>query len=316
MNEKRFGPVEIVSGESNSRAPYSTSLLIRGKGEESTLIDCGGGPSVFAYLQQQNIRQIYLTHFHPDHTSGTHLFHEAQIVINPYDYARLLQLARAQQKRQESGYPVQAVGVAQLIYPYEQVLSLSGTTVIMLHAPGHSEGFCCPYFPEHGLLLIGDIDLTSFGPWYFGPDSDIDQFIASARQTLEVDASYFLTSHQKGMVSKAEYPQKLEQYLDIIERREERIRLAIKNGCTPAGLISQDVIYFRKDHKQAAWIIRNEQMGIAKHLKRMIRNGEPLQDYFHEFALIHKLNADSVDQFTQPMFRGEANMMRETKMNR
>lgn len=317
MNYEKIGPVEIVIGESQSRSPFSTSLLIHDKsGGESTLIDCGGGPSVFAYLQQQSIRQIFLTHFHPDHTSGTPLFDQTQILINPYDYTRLLQFAEMRKTGASGGTDARkAAGTPQLIYPYEQEINMSGTTVIMLHAPGHSEGFCCPYIPEHGILMIGDIDLTSFGPWYFGPDSDIDQFIASARMTLEVDAKYFLTSHQKGMVSQEEYPRKLEQYLEIIERREERIKQAIKRGCSPAELILQDVIYFRKDHGQAAFIVRNEQMGIAKHLKRMIRSGEPLGDYFLEYAMAHKLNPEHVDQFTRPAFVGKARAGSETKMN-
>ncbi|MDF2679602.1 MAG: hypothetical protein K0R47_792 [Brevibacillus sp.] len=316
MNYEKIGPVEIVIGESQSRSPFSTSLLIRDKsGGESTLIDCGGGPSVFAYLQQQNIRQIYLTHFHPDHTSGTPLFDQTQILTNPYDYTRLLQFAEMRRSQATGTNSTKAAGTAQLIYPYEQEINMSGTTVIMLHAPGHSEGFCCPYIPEHGILMIGDIDLTSFGPWYFGPDSDIDQFIASARMTLEVEAKYLLTSHQKGMVLQGEYPKKLEQYLEIIDRREERIKQAIKRGCSPAELILQDVIYFRKDHEQAAFIVRNEQMGIAKHLKRMIRNGEPLGDYFLDFALAHKLNPDYVEQFTRPAFVGKGSVKSETKMN-
>jgi hypothetical protein len=34
-------------------------------------------------------------------------------------------------------------------------------------------------FPGEGIVYTGDIDLTSFGPWRFGADGDMDQFIKS-----------------------------------------------------------------------------------------------------------------------------------------
>lgn len=248
MTCEKIGPVEIIMGERESRNPFSTSLLIRGK-EDCTLIDYGGGPSVYEFLLQQNIRQIFLTHYHPDHTSGTHLFSHAQIITNPYDYWRLTHPSEMAKKgpfadleyQQSKSKPI---GKPQLIYPYDQVLNMSGTNVIMLHAPGHSEGFCCPYFPDHGILHIGDIDLTSFGPWYFSPDSHIDQFIQSAKKMLEVDARYYTTSHKKGTVGRAEFREKLQPYLDKIEFREERIIHAVRSGCSPEELVWQDIFFY------------------------------------------------------------------------
>jgi glyoxylase-like metal-dependent hydrolase (beta-lactamase superfamily II) len=309
MSRMQIGPVEIIMGENQSRSPFSTSLLIRGK-EDDTLIDCGGGETVFQYLKEQRIRQIFLTHIHPDHTHGIHLFPDAQIFTNPYDYNRLLERA----KLAKTDPNIKSNGVAQLIYPYSQVLNLSGVKVVMIHAPGHCEGFACPYFPDLGILLIGDIDLTSFGPWYFTPDSDIDQFVQSAQMTLEIDAKYYVTSHQKWIVSKSEYREKLKAYLEIIDRREEKVKQAVKRGCPPEALIRQDIIYFKESLGRSKWIVRNEQMGIAKHLKRLIRQGEPFQDYFEDFVRVHHLSKKAIEDFTQPVFHGTDHPL-NSKMN-
>ncbi len=309
MISEKIGPVEIIMGENQSRPPFSTSLLIQGK-DDCTLIDCGGGETVFEYLKQQRLKQIFLTHVHPDHTHGIHLFRQTQIFTNPYDYKRLVN--RAEQAKANPS--VQSTGIAQFIYPYHQILDLSGVRVIMLHAPGHCEGFCCPYFPDLGILHIGDIDLTSFGPWYFAPDSDIDQFIESARMTLEVDAEYYVTSHQKGMLLRSEYRGKLEAYLEIIERREDKLKKAVKSGCSPEDLIRQDIIYYQESHGQTQWIVRNEQMGLAKHLKRLIRHGEPLHDYFEQFLKAHHVKKEWIEGFTQPDFNG-ASYPAKSKMN-
>ncbi|GAA4714876.1 MBL fold metallo-hydrolase [Brevibacillus fulvus] len=299
MTGEKIGPIEIIMGEKQSRAPYSTTLLIRGR-QGSTLIDCGGGPAVYAYLREQNIRQILLTHFHPDHTSGAALFPEAQVLTNPFDYGRLLNQA----KREADDSPYRPVGPIQLIYPYHQLMTVSETKLLMIHAPGHSDGFCCPYFPDLGVLMVGDIDLTSFGPWYFGPDSDIDQFIQSAQQTLEVDAKYFVTSHQKGMFELADYRQKLPQYLEIIEQREARLKQAVKRGCSPGELVYENIIYYADNVRQTPWILRNEQMGLAKHLLRLIDHGEPYADYYAEFMQAHRLQREQIRQLHQPSWYG------------
>ncbi|MED4779906.1 MBL fold metallo-hydrolase [Brevibacillus choshinensis] len=312
MNNHIFGPVEIVMGEKESRTPFSTSLLIRGK-EDSTLIDCGGGPSVYTYLLQQTIRQIYVTHYHPDHIGGLSLFTQSQIITNPYDYWRLanpaemaerspFELSKSVSHHRSTGRN----GKPQLIYPYNQEIDMSGTKVIMIHAPGHCEGFCCPYFPDQGIVLVGDFDLTSFGPWYFSPDSSIDLFIQSARRMLEVDAEVYITSHQKGMVSKAEYRERIEPYLDVIERREEKIRQLVRNGCPPAELIWQDVFFYRKHLDLQPAFLWMELMGLSKHLKRMIKHGEPFEDYFDQFVTVHQLREEFIDCFREPTFAGSA----------
>lgn len=39
MNNEKIGPIEIIKGENQSRAPFSTSILITSQ-EQSTLIEC------------------------------------------------------------------------------------------------------------------------------------------------------------------------------------------------------------------------------------------------------------------------------------
>jgi glyoxylase-like metal-dependent hydrolase (beta-lactamase superfamily II) len=45
-------------------------------------------------------------------------------------------------------------------------LNLGHTVVQAIHTPGHSAGHCCFHFPREEVVYLGDIDLTSFGPWY------------------------------------------------------------------------------------------------------------------------------------------------------
>ncbi|MFM1655317.1 MBL fold metallo-hydrolase [Brevibacillus sp. B_LB10_24] len=322
MNRQKIGPVEVIEGERGSRIPYSATLLIHGR-DHSALIDCGAGHAALEAIRQAHaVKQIFLTHYHIDHTWGAYLFPEAEKQINPYDLGKVASLtelakangvyavlgeegAKAWVKKQEQSAQggvaswKNCLGLIHSSYHFDQVMELAGEKVVMIHAPGHCEGFCCPYFPDYGILLVGDIDLTSFGPWYCNADSQIDLFIQSAKKTLEVEAKYYITSHQKGVVTKEEYTKRLEDYLGIIEKRDEKIKRAIKAGCSPKQLVYQDVFYYKKNHLESRQYMPFEQIGLAKHLKRLIHQGEPYVDYYQQFITEHHMFEEYIDYLAQ-----------------
>jgi hydroxyacylglutathione hydrolase len=329
MNYERIGPIDVIFGERESRAPFSTVLLLR-DGGDAVLIDCGAGHPAFSSVSREyRVQEIFLTHYHLDHIWGVYLFPQAHKWINPYDYRKLTswhELAKAsgvyaaegerggaawvaaQQEAAESPPPERdtahawgrVFGAVDRVYPYQQELMLAGIRAVMLHAPGHCEGYCCPYFPDHGVLHVGDFDLTSFGPWYCNADSDIDHFIQSARMTLEVDADYYVTSHQKGVVTRIEYRERLERYLEVIDRRDEKLRQAVKRGCSPQELLRQEVFYYAKNLAANPGLLRYQAIGIAKHLTRMVRRGEPWGDYVEHFFAAAGLDRRYLDVFSVP----------------
>ncbi|WP_165820910.1 MBL fold metallo-hydrolase [Pueribacillus theae] len=309
MTYTKIGPIEILTGENKSKIPFSTSLLVHGR-DETALIDCGTGHKAYDYIKNQKpLKNIYLTHYHLDHISGIGEFPEAQTWINPYDKHKLKdlhELTKANglyavlgeegaedwiKKRTERNNPVlnAATNVDMNVYPYELPLQIAGEKMIMIHAPGHTEGLALPYFPDHGILFVVDIDLSSFGPWYNNIDSDIDLFIQSALKTLEVDAEYFVTSHHKGMVRRKEYEQKLHDYLAIIEKREQKLIDAIDRGISPEDIVYEEVFYFKETHKKSPLEMTSEIIGIVKHLQRLIKNGGDYEDYYNEFITTHHL---------------------------
>jgi|GEM_PF-1182031 len=338
MNEMRIGPIEILIGEKQSRTPFSTSLLIRGK-ERDALIDCGAGEAVFDYVEREhNVQDIYLTHYHFDHIWGLAHFPQSHTWINERDLPKLSdldELAKAngyyaifgeeegkqwiRGQREDTGERkgrlyswTSAVEAAKSTYPYDREMEMAGVKVFMVHAPGHCEGFCCPYFPDYGVLHVGDFDLTAFGPWYNNADSDIDDMLQSAKKTLLVDAEYYVTSHQKGVVSRADYKRRLESYMGIINRREEQVIRAIRQGVSPEQLIHQEVFYLQKNVQQTPRLLTFEKMGIAKHLKRLIKHGEPIQEYYERYLTAQGMYKEYVDyeytpSATAPTVLGESN---------
>ncbi|HEX7065865.1 MAG TPA: MBL fold metallo-hydrolase [Bacillales bacterium] len=324
MPIEKIGPIEILIGENNSKVPFSTSLLLNGV-KESTLIDCGGGKTVFDYLKKKNIAEIYLTHYHLDHIWGAYLFPNAEISINPYDLKKISdphELAKASglyalygEKEADRWMEQQlnkpetdelklrwqpVLGITNRIFPYEKPIEVGGTTMTILHTPGHTEGYCSPYFPEYGVFYAGDFDLTSFGPWYNDADSDIDQFFKSAQRTLEVDAKYYVTGHHKGTFERSEYEQRLSVYMDKIHEREENTKTAIQKGVLPKDIVYQEIFYLLKNHRQHRRHMGPEVLGIAKHIQHLIKQGYPFEDYFHHFADCHSLQTDWLNYRSKP----------------
>ncbi|HET7616206.1 MAG TPA: MBL fold metallo-hydrolase [Bacillales bacterium] len=325
MPYEKIGPIEIITGENNSHVPYCTSLLIHGR-NNNALIDCGGGKAAFDYIQNVGIDELYLTHYHIDHIWGAHLFPLARKFINPYDLKKIndpTELAKAsgyyalfgkegaeREVEKQLGKPQgeqpkprwkPVIGVAEETYPFDKKIEIAGTTMHVLHTPGHTEGFCCPYFPEHGVLFAGDFDLTSFGPWYNDSDSDIDAFFDSAERTLEVDAKYYVTAHHKGTFERVEYEKRLRTYMDKIREREEKTKFAVQQGVHPKEIVYREIFYFIKNHRRNPVLMASEILGIAKHLRHLIKEGRPFEGYFREFIACHGLHEEWIDHQSDPV---------------
>lgn len=327
MSYQKIGAVEIITGENGSRVPYCTSLLIHGK-KEDALIDCGSGQSAFDYIKEQaNVHNIYLTHYHLDHIWGANQFPEATKWINPYDWKKLSdphELAAAsglpayrgketkeawlkrQKKKTETAREnkplwIPIMNISYQIYPYDEPIEVADTTMTILHTPGHTEGYCCPYFPEYGVIYVGDFDLTSFGPWYMNADSDIAAFFESAERTLEVDAEYYVTGHHKGTFERAEYEQRLGQYMDKIREREENTKNAIQKGIAPKDIVYQEIFYLLRNHRQNKHYLESEVLGIAKHIQHLIAQGYEFEDYFNAFINEFKLDPEYLNYRSEPV---------------
>lgn len=325
MTYQKIGPIEIITGENKSKVPFSTSLLIHGQ-DGTALFDCGAGNQANDYIKKQaSPKNIYLTHYHLDHIWGVSHFPEAQLWINPYDKTKLhdlLEIMKANGRYAISGKEkinnwIEDVKNGRInsnepswdmtlnrnmnIYPYDQPLDVVGEKVIMIHAPGHSEGLALPYFPDYGVLFIVDHDLSSFGPWYNNADCDIDLFIESALNTLDVDAEYYVTSHHKGTVHRKDYERKLRDFLAIIERRESTIINAVKQGVSPKDIVYEEAFYFKETHEKNPFSMNSEKLGIAKHLARLSKQDPNWLEYYDAFLKAHNILKDYVDYTSDPL---------------
>src|SRR6185312_3436289 len=101
------------------------------------------------------------------------------------------------------------------------VFDLGDRTATVVHLPGHTAGHSGLLVEPDGFFYIADIDLTSFGPYYGDLGSDLEAFERSIAACAEVDARWYGTFHQKGVVEGAEeFRPRLRAYRTVIARRD------------------------------------------------------------------------------------------------
>jgi glyoxylase-like metal-dependent hydrolase (beta-lactamase superfamily II) len=143
-----------------------TNIWLIGDENEVLVVDAGFDVSaIMAAVDGREVTGIACTHAHNDHSDAARELADrtgAPIFLHPGD-------AKLWEKVNPGSRPD-----AELTD--KQVLTVAGTSVVVLHTPGHTAGSVCLYLPDEGLLFSGDT-LLSGGPGITGD-------VQSSRSTL------------------------------------------------------------------------------------------------------------------------------------
>ena len=316
----QFGSIRIIPGEGGSRFPYCTSLFI--DDDVKVLIDPGAGLKALNALKQDAFVDIVVnTHCHYDHIFCNHLFEGSRIIINEKE-ARCFRDRRflgmnlgmeevygrawvdswieriADPSTTKSPYSPQNshnwwLSTARLDgeYRWGEVMDFGKTKMHVIGAPGHSAGFNCLYFPEHGAMYVADIDLTSFGPWYGGSDGDIDLFISSCEKIMSLECRFYITGHEKGVLGRQDFIFGLKKFIKVIDDRDNRILSLLAKPLSMKEIVDKGPIYGRKYHIDD-WVYMWEYLMVKKHILRMAERGQILDlggTYAASVAHIHHM---------------------------
>jgi len=300
VTEKSCGHVRVVRGETNGRFPYCNTMLITD--EMNAIIDPGAGEKILEkLLEDYRIDLVINTHYHFDHIRFNYLFRDAEIHLNKYDapcFKSLDTLAErlgilevygisgvkkwkktiSSESHEPLGYTPKnrhewVLSTSRLDGEYEdgEIFDFGATKAEVVHAPGHTAGSCCVYFPNEKLVYAADIDLTSFGPWYGGSDGDIQLFLDSIEEVAKLNADIYVTGHEIGVVKKPEFLTRLQKFRSKIFERDTNILEFLrrrKNGAALTDIASEGLIYSR-GFLVDEWIYMWERIMVKKHLERL-----------------------------------------------
>jgi glyoxylase-like metal-dependent hydrolase (beta-lactamase superfamily II) len=280
--DRRIGPhVTLLGGVRGGKYPHGNSLLVEGR-EESLLIDPSLSLSALGALPR--IDRVINSHSHEDHFAGNHLFPSVPWLVHELD---LLGLRSLEGMLTIYGYPEPANGYFRKALPdvfhyrpradaegFEdgRVFDLGGVTVRVIHTPGHTRGHCCLAIEPDGVLYLGDIDLTSFGPYYGDAWSSLVDFERTLVAVGTLEARHYATFHHIGVIEGHEaFRARLDRFTAVIRAREQRLVEFLAEPRTLAEIVAHRFVYRPGDAVSYADAV--ELRSMSQHLERLIDGG-------------------------------------------
>lgn len=279
MKEKHFGPVWFIPGDNHGRYPYCHSLYIEGPG---IIVDPASNRKRLMQLRDDpGVKEVWLTHFHEDHIMHLDLFDDLPVCISETDALPLSDIelylnaygfgedyTRSKRIVLKKEFHFRPRTAARFLQDGETIQK-GKVSIQIIGTPGHTPGHLSFYIKEHGILFLGDYDLTPFGPWYGDLDSDMDTTIQSVQSLKKIPAKVWLTSHEKG-IFESEPGEAWEQYLKVIDDREQKLIQLLETPKTMQEIIGARIVYGQY-LKSDDFTEIGEKALMQKHLKRLIQ---------------------------------------------
>ena len=148
-------------------------------------------------------------------------------------------------------------------------------TVEVVHTPGHTRGHSCLHVrwpgDEGGALYLGDIDLSSFGPYYGDAWSDLCDFERSIARVRATEARFYVTFHHVGVVDRATFLERLGRFEAVIADREARLLEFVTTPRSLDEIVEHRFVYRPGDAVGFADAV--EARSMAMHLERLAAAG-------------------------------------------
>jgi len=283
LEEQEIGHTTVLYGEKHGKYPHGNSLLVTGR-EETCLIDPSLGILPRA-SELPRVDRVLLSHCHEDHVAGVHLFPNASLHVHEADAPGLRSLEAFMAIY---GYddPEVMRGLAQVVLdqfhfvprpdavPFREgdLFELGGGVRIrVVHTPGHTRGHSALLIEPDGILYLGDIDLSSFGPYYGDAWSDLEDFEQSLARVREIEVPYYATFHHVGVVDRTTFLGRLERFETVIAGREARLLAYLQEPHSLDEVAAHRFIYRPGD--AVSFALPVERRSMSQHLDRLVRQG-------------------------------------------
>ena len=152
------------------------------------------------------------------------------------------------------------------------VFELGGCRMRVIHTPGHTRGHCAFHIEPDDVLYLGDIDLSSFGPYYGDAWSDLEAFEDTLAKVREIDARHYVTFHHVGVLEGVQaFRERLERFAAVIQEREARLLAFLRDPHTLEEIAEHRFVYRTGDPVPFIDCVERRSMG--QHIERLMREG-------------------------------------------
>ena len=174
----------ITAGNGSVFTGPGTNTYLVGK-EEVTVID--PGPAMQEHIDvitaaAPNIKQILVTHTHPDHSPGVRLLKE-NLDIPAYGM-----LTNSSKNQDQTFSPERILDDGEVFQEEE-------FTIEVVHTPGHASNHLCFILKEEKLIFTGDHIMNGSTVVIGPPDGNMKQYIQSLEKLKEYDIEKIAPGH-------------------------------------------------------------------------------------------------------------------------
>jgi|TARA_B100001142_G_scaffold59923_2_gene58835 glyoxylase-like metal-dependent hydrolase (beta-lactamase superfamily II) len=174
----------ITAGNGSVFTGPGTNTYLVGK-EEVTVID--PGPAMQEHIDvitaaAPNIKQILVTHTHPDHSPGVRLLKE-KLDVPAYGM-----LTNSSKNQDQTFNPERILDDGEVFQEEE-------FTIEVVHTPGHASNHLCFILKEEKLIFTGDHIMNGSTVVIGPPDGNMNQYIQSLEKLKEYDIEKIAPGH-------------------------------------------------------------------------------------------------------------------------
>jgi len=278
-----FGRVTVFFGEKNGKYPDANQVIVRGSDTQAAF----DTPIVANHIGPEFDASdlVILGHVHEDHMAALHRLPKAPVHVHEAD------LAAAQSwEGLRAAYGSDESYVAEMLLRFQRdffyvprpdaigyrdgaVWELGGSRVRAFHMPGHTAGHCALLVEPEGVVFIGDIDLTGFGPYYGDASSSLSDFRRTLARVADIPAKVWVTSHHRGVYTDREkFLRDLATYTRTLDAREQRLLDLLRESPKTLAQLVECRLLYPPGH-QDLWVVDAETRSISSHLDEMLAGG-------------------------------------------
>jgi cyclase len=189
------------------------------------------------FVAQRHTKVLYVvnTHSHADHTYGTYMFPEAEVVAH-YRCRRLMERfaedSLAQAKLQTPQLADVKIRYPELLFNETLTLRLGGKTIEMDYSPGHSRDMITVYVQEDRLMIASDTVMPV--PYIVG--GDLDDMVESLGAIKHKNIENLVQGHGEVLL-RGEIDETLDANIHYLKSIDRLVREHIARGVPRNGVL-------------------------------------------------------------------------------